>query len=254
VQSTYSYQQVLNSFAYTKCTFSSIKCCRKAKKCSNCQLLSVPPASKNKKRGKLTDAEPKMVGIRKEICSTNRRLFGYAETQGWNVPLSDIWIMFVFLWTRFALRVAFQPAVTNTVCVLTSLWEPLDQWHSVTTSKTWTLKSTALRTSNLALWHKKFDIHSHCVVGSRVRKPAAVTYFSPKRPNRLCNTSSLIFDARMGSFPRVKLPEREVHDSYRVTAEAKNKWRFTPSPPTLYIFRECTGTILSFLNRYFNQL
>jgi hypothetical protein len=77
---------------------------------------------------------------------------------------------------------------------------------------------------------------------------------SPILADRLWVLPSIICDGNMGSFSRVKLPEREAHDSSAASVQVKYKWRYTFTPPILYTFIKCTGTILSVFSQYFNQL
>jgi hypothetical protein len=126
---------------------------------------------------------------------------------------------------RFVLRVAIQGAVTKQDIrvrfnIPSGTTSPMTVSHTVNT--------TAVTTSNLALWHRNFDIHSYCFVdevaqslqwlatdwmvrGSKLGRSYR-RIPSPKLADRLWVPPNLIFDLNLGSFPRVKLPKREAHD------------------------------------------
>ena len=56
-------------------------------------------------------------------------------------------------------------------------------------------------------------------------------FYSPKRPDRLWGPPSLLLNGYRVSFPRVKWPLREVNHSPPSSAEVKNKWSYTSTPP-----------------------
>jgi len=75
-----------------------------------------------------------------------------------------------------------------------------------------------------------------------------------KSADRLWVTPNLIFDANIRSFPRVKLPGCEAHDSSAVRAQVMYKWLYTNTAPILYTLMKPTGIILSFFSHSFNHL
>jgi len=56
-------------------------------------------------------------------------------------------------------------------------------------------------------------------------------FFSPKSPDRLCGPPILLFGGHRSSFLRVKWPGPEVDHSSPSSAEVKNGWSYTSSPP-----------------------
>jgi hypothetical protein len=55
---------------------------------------------------------------------------------------------------------------------------------------------------------------------------------SPKRADRLLGPLSLLLNGYRGSVPRVKWPGSEVYHSLPSSAEVKNEWSYTSTPPT----------------------
>ena len=53
----------------------------------------------------------------------------------------------------------------------------------------------------------------------------------PKLLDRLWGPPSLLFSGYSGSFPGLKRPGRKVDRSAPSTAEVKNEWRYTSTPP-----------------------
>jgi hypothetical protein len=68
---------------------------------------------------------------------------------------------------------------------------------------------------------------------SGVRIPAEVRDFSflQNLPYLLWGLVSLVFNGYQGSFPGVKRPGREVNHSPPSSAEVKNEWSYTSTPP-----------------------
>jgi hypothetical protein len=62
-------------------------------------------------------------------------------------------------------------------------------------------------------------------------------------PDLLWSLPSFISSAYMCFFPWAKRPGREIGHSHLSSAEVKNEWSCTSSPP-LYVFVEWTGTTL----------
>ena len=56
-------------------------------------------------------------------------------------------------------------------------------------------------------------------------------FSSPKRPNQLLGPISFLVDGYLCSFQRVKLAEREAAHSPASSAEVKNDWSYTSTPP-----------------------
>jgi hypothetical protein len=57
-------------------------------------------------------------------------------------------------------------------------------------------------------------------------------FCSPKHPDCLWGLPSPLFSGYQGSFLRVKRPDRDVEHSLPCSAEVKNGWRCTSTPPT----------------------
>ena len=55
---------------------------------------------------------------------------------------------------------------------------------------------------------------------------------SPKRPGRLWDRPTLLFNGNRGSFPGVKRPGNDVDHSTSASTEVKCKWGYTSTPPT----------------------
>jgi hypothetical protein len=58
----------------------------------------------------------------------------------------------------------------------------------------------------------------------------------PKRPDRLWSPPSFQFKGYRHSFLRLSRPGREVRNSSPTTAEVRNEWSYTSSPPVAYAF------------------
>ena len=61
--------------------------------------------------------------------------------------------------------------------------------------------------------------------------PEEKMLFSPKGPDRLWGPPSLLLNGHWGSLLGVKRSEREVDHTSPPSAEVKNEWRYTSTPP-----------------------
>jgi hypothetical protein len=68
-------------------------------------------------------------------------------------------------------------------------------------------------------------------------------YFSsPRPPDHVWGPSIPLFSGSQCSFPAVKMPGRDVHNSTPPSAQVKNKWSNTTTPPIrLYLVRIATN-------------
>ena len=60
-------------------------------------------------------------------------------------------------------------------------------------------------------------------------------FSSPKRSARLCSLPNLLFNAYRGPLPAVKRSQCDVNYSYLSSAQIKNNWNYTSTPP-MFLF------------------
>ena len=59
-------------------------------------------------------------------------------------------------------------------------------------------------------------------------------FLNPERPDRLWGTPTFLLNGSRGSFPGLKRTGRDVDNSSPSSAEVKNEWSYTSTPP-LYL-------------------
>jgi hypothetical protein len=70
--------------------------------------------------------------------------------------------------------------------------------------------------------------------GDRIPAGATKFYLLQKRPYQRCGSPSPLFNAYVGSFAGIKRPGRQADHSPPSSAEVKNEWSYTASPPTCF--------------------
>jgi hypothetical protein len=72
--------------------------------------------------------------------------------------------------------------------------------------------------------------------GVKVRVPVGAIFFSsPRRPDRLWGSPSLLSNGYRVSFPGVKWSGRETDHSLPTSAGVKSTWIYIPPPPHVFM-------------------